>query len=179
MITTENITNEVLSFNDAWDLSEELRVKNEFRDKTDELYELGKEEDLWCDEETLQKINPVKHTFIGGCYVRELFMPAGQLVITKIHKQDNPFFIMEGSFSVLTEDGVKEIRAPYHGLTKIGTRRIMYVFEDTVFITVHSTNKDTVEDVEDQVFAKDFSDPIITEDDLNKMINKKQKLCQQ
>jgi len=173
MITAENINNEVLNFDDAWDLSEKLRVTNEFRDKTDELFEVGKKENVWYDEETLEKINPVKHTFIGGCYIRELFMPAGQLVITKIHKQDNPFFIMEGSFSVLTEDGVKEIRAPYHGLTKIGTRRIMYVLEDTVFITVHSTSNNTVVDVEDQIFAKDFSDPIITENDLNKLKTKK------
>tara|TARA_R110000772_G_scaffold267114_1_gene390481 strand:- start:220 stop:732 length:513 start_codon:yes stop_codon:yes gene_type:complete len=150
-----------------------LENKKEFRKKTDELYKEGEELDFWYDEKTLQEINPVKHTFIGGCYIRELFMPKDQLAITKIHKQENAFFIMKGSFSVLTEDGVLLIKAPYHGLTKIGTRRIMYVHEDTVFITVHSIKKTTVKKAEEQIFAEDFNDPIITEDDLNILRNKK------
>jgi len=152
---------------------EVLENKKEFRKKTDELYEEGKELDFWYDEKTLQEINPVKHTFMGGCYIRELFMPKDQLAITKIHKQENAFFIMKGSFSVLTEDGVLLIKAPYHGLTKIGTQRIMYVHEDTVFITVHSTSVNSVEEVERQIFAEDFNDPVITEEDLNILRNKK------
>ena len=124
-------------------------------------------------DKTLQEINPVKHTFMGGCYIRELFMPKDQLAVTKIHKQENVFFIMKGSFSLLTEDGVLLIEAPYHGLTKIGTQRIMYVHEDTVFITVHSTSVNSVEEVERQIFAEDFNDPVITEEDLNILRNKK------
>ena len=149
-----------------------IENKKEFRKKTDELYEEGKKLNFWYDEKTLQETNPVKHTFMGGCYIRELFMPKNQLAITKIHKQDNPFFIMKGSFSILTEDGASHIKAPYHGLTKVGTRRIMYVHEDTVFITVHSTNKTTVEEVENQIFAENFEDPIITEKDLDILKNK-------
>jgi sulfur relay (sulfurtransferase) DsrF/TusC family protein len=148
-----------------------LENKKEFRKKTKELCEEGKDFDFWYDEETLQKINPVKHTFMGGCYIRELFMPKDQLAVTKIHKQENVFFIMKGSFSLLTEDGVLLIEAPYHGLTKIGTQRIMYVHEDTVFITVHSIKKTTVKKAEEQIFAEDFSDPIITEEDLNILKN--------
>jgi len=150
-----------------------LENKKEFRKKTDELFEEGKEMGFWVEGDELEEINPLKHTFIGGCYIRELFMPKNQLVITKIHKQDNPFFIMKGSFSLLTEDGESHIKAPYHGLTKIGTRRVMYIHEDTVFITVHSIKKTTVKKAEEQIFAKDFDDPIITEEDLNILRNKK------
>ena len=150
-----------------------LENKKDFRKKTDELFEEGKEMGLWYDQETLEKVNPVKHTFMGGCYIRELFMPKDQLAITKIHKQDNPFFIMKGDFSILTENGVSRIKAPYHGLTKVGTRRIMYIHEDTVFITVHSMKKTTVKKAEEQIFAEDFNDPIITEEDLNILRNKK------
>jgi len=150
-----------------------LDNKKQFRKKTDELYEEGKELGIWVEGDELEKINPLKHTFMGGCYIRELFMAKNQLVITKIHKQDNPFFIMKGHFSILTEDGVSHIKAPYHGLTKIGTRRIMYVHEDTIFITVHSMKKTTVKKAEEQIFAEDFNDPIITEDDLSILKNKK------
>ena len=118
-----------------------MKTKKNLEKKTDELFEEGKEMGFWVEGDELEEINPLKHTFIGGCYIRELFMPKNQLVITKIHKQDNPFFIMKGSFSLLTEDGESHIKAPYHGLTKIGTRRVMYIHEDTVFITVHSIKK--------------------------------------
>tara|TARA_R110000803_G_C11821833_1_gene302087 strand:+ start:53 stop:565 length:513 start_codon:yes stop_codon:yes gene_type:complete len=148
-----------------------LENKKEFRKKTKELCEEGKEINFWYDEETLQEINPVKHTFIGGCYIRELFMPKDQLAVTKIHKQDNPFFIMKGSLSFLNEDGWLHIKAPYHGLTKVGTQRIMYIHEDTVFITVHSTDSKTIKDAESKIFAEDFNDPVITEEDLNTLKN--------
>ena len=41
------------------------------------------------------------------------------------------------------------------------------------FITVHSMRKTTVKKAEEQIFAKDFDDPIITEEDLNILRNKK------
>ena len=46
-------------------------------------------------------------------------------VFTKIHKKEHPFFLMKGKMSILTENGVKHIQAPHHGITKPGTKRII------------------------------------------------------
>jgi hypothetical protein len=101
---------------------------------------------------------PLKHTFVNGIYVREITMPKGMLLTSKIHKTEHPFFVLSGECSVLTEDKIVRIRAPYWGITKPGTKRILYMHEDTVWITVHATKLTTPEEVEEEIIAKDFSE---------------------
>ena len=36
--------------------------------------------------------NPVKHTFCKHQYVREIFNPAGEMLITKIHKVEHRLY---------------------------------------------------------------------------------------
>ena len=104
---------------------------------------------------------PLKHTFADGLYIREIFMPKGQVITTGIHKQEHPYFVLKGDVSVLTEDGVIRIKAPHQGITKPGTKRLIYIHEDTTWITVHATEKDNIEEVLEDILAKDFNDPDI------------------
>tara|TARA_R110000822_G_C15280159_1_gene490104 strand:- start:554 stop:1153 length:600 start_codon:yes stop_codon:yes gene_type:complete len=155
------------SFDEAWEIGEELRKKKEYR-----LQVVKAEEEMLQLEnvlvgDALHTYNPIEHTFAGGCYVRKIFNPADQLLVTKIHKQEHPFFLMEGSMSILTEDGVVHLNAPYHGITKPGTKRIIYTHTDCVFITVHATDKKTPEEVEEDVIAKDFNDPVLSIEEIN------------
>ena len=111
--------------------------------------------------ESFDKYNPIKSTFVGGCYIREIFMPANQIITTKIHKKDHPFFVLSGKIKIISEAGKQEITGPYHGITKAGTKRLINVIEDCIFITVHATDKLTVEDVTKEVIADDFTDPLV------------------
>jgi len=115
-------------------------------------------------DEVANKINPLKHTIVGGLYIREIFMPKGQLMTTGIHKKEHPFFVLKGDVSVLTENGVNRIKAPYNSITKPGTKRIIYIHEDTVWITVHATEKESVPEILEDIIAKDFDDPDISLD---------------
>jgi hypothetical protein len=101
---------------------------------------------------------PLVHTFSDGLYIRQLTVPARTLTVTKIHKQEHVFFLQKGTISVLTEDGVKKFTAPYQGITKVGTKRIIYHHDEVIFTTVHSTDKKTVEEVEEQVIAQNFDE---------------------
>jgi len=159
-------------FEEAWEIGEEIRKRNKFRDKIIETEQKGTTNGLWMDDKKLHEQNPVKHSFADGCYIREIFNPANELLITKIHKKEHPFFLMRGEMSVLTEDGVKHLKAPYHGITKPGTKRIIYTHSDCVFITVHATKETDVAKIEEQVIAKDFSDPLITQEDIKLLKNK-------
>jgi len=158
------------TFDEAWEVAQTLRQKKEFRERITGLQEdmisggalVGKE---------LHDLNPVKHTFAGGCYVREIFNPAGLLLMTKIHKKEHPFFLMKGKMSILTEDGIKVVEAPYSGVTQPGTKRAIYTHEDCVFITVHATEKQTPEEVEEEVIAKDFNDKEISQDEVKKLLS--------
>jgi hypothetical protein len=93
---------------------------------------------------------PLKHTFPEGMYVREIFMPAGSIVTSRIHKFDNPFFITKGRVTVISEnEGLVTYVAPYSGITKPGTRRVLFIHEDTTWTTVHlnPSNKTDHEDI--------------------------------
>ena len=141
------------TFDEAWEVAQEIRRKQEYRQKITKLHEQLEDEGGIVGEE-LHKLNPTKHTFAGGCYVREIYNPANLLLVTKIHKVDHPYFLMSGKMSILTEDGIIEIEAPHHGVTKAGTKRVIYTHEPCTFVTVHATNKTTPEEVEEEVIAK-------------------------
>jgi len=101
---------------------------------------------------------PLKHSFADGCYIREINVPRGQLVVTKIHKQAHPYFLMKGDCSVLTEEGPRRIKAPFYGITPAGTKRVVYTHEDTVWVTVHVTKEKDLEKIEEEVIAKTFDE---------------------
>ena len=142
-----------------------------YRDAVTKLEEKIKNIDSALVGEKLNKYNPLKHTFADGYYIREINTPAEQLIVTQIHKEEHPFFLMKGECSVLTEDGPKRIKAPYYDITKAGTKRIIYIHSDVTWITVHATDLKTVEEIEKKVIAKDFNDPAISIETLKKLKN--------
>tara|TARA_R100001463_G_scaffold85_1_gene407 strand:- start:5769 stop:6374 length:606 start_codon:yes stop_codon:yes gene_type:complete len=146
------------NFDEAWEIGQEIRQRREFREKISELEEAVINMEGGMTGEILHKTNPVKHTFAGGCYIREIYNPANELVITKIHKKEHPFFLMKGEMSILTEEGIKNIKAPYQGVTKPGTKRAIYTHEECIFITVHATENTTIEDVEEEVVCTKYED---------------------
>jgi hypothetical protein len=101
---------------------------------------------------------PLQHTFVDNGYVREIFLPKGMFFVTKIHKKAHPYFIMRGVVSVITENGAEQISAPFHAITQPGTKRVIYTHEDTIWITVHSTQKTNLAEIEEELIAKDFAE---------------------
>tara|TARA_Y100001938_G_C7996754_1_gene382513 strand:- start:325 stop:930 length:606 start_codon:yes stop_codon:yes gene_type:complete len=145
-------------FEEAWEIGLEIRKRKEFREKISELEEAITTADEGMTGDVLNKANPVKHTFADGCYIREIYNPPNQILITKIHKKEHPFFLMKGAMSILTEEGVQHIEAPYQGITKPGTKRVIYTHTECVFTTVHATENTTVEDVESEVVCTKYED---------------------
>jgi hypothetical protein len=82
---------------------------------------------------------PVSHTFTDNMYIREIFMPAGSLITSKIHKTEHPYTVSYGKAAVSIDNGEwLEITAPYTGITKAGTRRVLYIIEDCIWTTYHN-----------------------------------------
>jgi hypothetical protein len=78
------------------------------------------------------------HMFTDGMYIREIFMPAGSLITSKVHKTEHPYIVSYGKVAV-SIDGNEwiEITAPYTNITKPGTRRVLYILEDCIWTTFH------------------------------------------
>jgi hypothetical protein len=81
---------------------------------------------------------PLKHYFTKGLYCREIFMPKGTLLTSKIHKTQHQFNISKGKVAVSVDGGEwVTLEAPFHGITNPGTRRIIYIIEDCIWTTFH------------------------------------------
>lgn len=116
---------------------------------------------------------PLTHRFTDGLYVREIFMPAGTLITSKIHKTQHQYFVLQGKVIVWI-DGVEHlIEAPYIGVTEPNTRRVLYILEDCIWATSHpNPDNETVEQIEDRILDK-HENVLLSEVNKNKMLNVK------
>lgn len=98
---------------------------------------------------------PVDHCFTPGLYTRHCLLPAGTLLISKIHRTEHPYTVLFGRARVWTEDrGVIEVVGPAFGVTKPGTRRVILALEDTLWVTYHPTKLTDLEAIEEQLIEK-------------------------
>ena len=82
-------------------------------------------------------IEPV-HYFAKGLYAREITIPKGAVLTGKIHLFEHINIISKGDISVLTEHGVKRIKAPATIISQPGIKRVGYAHEETVWTTIHA-----------------------------------------
>ena len=145
----------------------DIKVKDTIRDKIlDFEEEMSKLPDVKFGDDAY----PLKHSFADGIYVREINVPKGELIVTKIFKQSHAMFLLKGKCSILTVEGVKKIEAPFHMITAVGTKRIIYTHEDVVWVTVHN-NSDNSKDlnlIENKVIAKTF-DQLPTQEEIKQL----------
>jgi len=99
-----------------------------------------------------------KHTFHGGMYCREVWRPAGVLVVGKVHKKEHFYMIVYGTVAITTDDGVKSITGPCLLSSMPGTKRAVYAETDTLCMTFHRTDLTTVEEAEAEMVEEDESD---------------------
>lgn len=99
-----------------------------------------------------------KHTFHGGMYCREVWRPAGVLVVGKVHKKEHFYMIVYGTVAITTDDGVKSITGPCLLSSMPGTKRAVYAETDTLCMTFHRTDSTTVEEAEAEMVEEDEAD---------------------
>jgi len=101
---------------------------------------------------------PVQHHFAPGSYAREITMPEGLVVIGKIHRHAHVNVISKGRVRVLTQDGVQEYHAPCTFVSTPGTQRLVFILEDTVWTTVHVTDKTDLAEIEQEVIVTNYAE---------------------
>ena len=99
-----------------------------------------------------------KHTFHGGMYCREVWRPAGVLVVGKVHKKEHFYMIVYGTVAITTDDGVKSVTGPCLLSSVPGTKRAVYAETDTLCMTFHRTDSTTVEEAEAEMVEEDEAD---------------------
>lgn len=104
---------------------------------------------------------PIDEKFGCATYAREIFIPAGVLIIGKIHRHQHLNFITKGSVLVGTEFGKKFLEAPATFISEIGLKRVVYAITDTIWTTVHlvaNVGEENLADIEDEIIAPAYAD---------------------
>lgn len=91
---------------------------------------------------------PPVHHFAAGLYGREIHIPAGTVVVGKMHKTQHLNILAAGEITVWTETGMKRVCAPYVMVSEPGTKRVGYAHTDTVWITVHASHETDLDKLE-------------------------------
>lgn len=84
---------------------------------------------------------PVQDHFAPHIYVREIFMPAGTFVVGKMHKTEHFNIITQGIVRLIhDDDSITEVSAGDVFTSKLGVKKVLYIVEDTRWLTVHPTD---------------------------------------
>ena len=97
----------------------------------------------------------VEHFFSLGVYARQLYIPKGVILVGKIHKFPQLNILSQGDISVLVDEEIKRIKAPFTVASPSGVKRIAYAHEDCIWITIHGTDETNLETIEKTFIAQD------------------------
>jgi hypothetical protein len=98
------------------------------------------EEKDWC---------PLKHYFAPGLYLRQIFMPAGAVVVGRVHKTEHFNILVSGSCAIVHDDFTREVlKAPMVFVSKPGVQKVLLILEDMVWMTTHPTEETDLEKIE-------------------------------
>ena len=132
-------------------LPSNLEMRNKIMDLEEAVLGIGGTTDT-------ETITPINHYHCAGNYAREMFFPAGSCVVGKIHRHEHINIISQGSCWVTTEEGTELLTAPLTFISLPHIKRAVYAVEDTVWTTVHPTDKTNLADIEDEVIAPSYRD---------------------
>ena len=115
--------------------------------------------------------------FTNGLYAREMLIAVQSagfdwvFLTSEIHNTEHMYYVGRGSLLVSTDDGPPVlVKAPYHGITKPGTRRVAIALEDTIWTTFHANPKnETVDEIRERIIEK-YKNPLITDQMKRKML---------
>jgi quercetin dioxygenase-like cupin family protein len=110
-----------------------------------------------CKEQPQVEI-PVVNFFAGGVYARQVTIPAGTVLVGKIHKHEHINVLLSGEIHVATEEGLVVLKAPHTFISPAGVKRGGYTITDTVWLTFHGTTSTDLSEIESTFIAPSYED---------------------
>lgn len=98
---------------------------------------------------------PTNHYFADGMYCRELFRPAGTLIVGKVHLKEHFYIVASGTVCVTTDQGVREVTGPEVIVSQPGTKRAVLALTDATCFTVHRTELTDLDEIERELIEPD------------------------
>ena len=101
---------------------------------------------------------PVAHYRIKGVYVRAMTIPADTVLTGKIHNFESISILAQGTIRVNNGESMQDITAPHIMIDKGGIKRAGYAVTDCTFITVHRTDQEELEAIEEELTSMTFDE---------------------
>lgn len=93
------------------------------------------------------------HWLAGGQYFRQVLIPADTLATGAVHLADHISVMVYGDMTVSTDAGMQRVSGYQAWAGRAGFKRVGYAHADTLWLTVHRTDAQTVEQAEAELFA--------------------------
>ena len=101
---------------------------------------------------------PIRHYWIPGGYAREMTIPAGVLVVGRVHKKPCFNVMTKGRLTVMTEDGIMDVVAPHFFVTGPGTQKIGLAHEEVVFTNIFVTDETDPDKILDELTVASYEE---------------------
>jgi len=96
-----------------------------------------------------------KHYFSDGMYCREVMQPKDSVVIGKVHIKPHLFMLLSGEMTIVGNGYRERVKAPYVLAADGDDKRALYAHEDSVYVTVHKTDKTNLDELEKELIKDD------------------------
>lgn len=100
------------------------------------------------------EIEPV-HRFAPGLYVRELTVPAGHVIVGKIHKHETLNVLLKGSALLACDGKAEKVTAPLTFVSAPGRQKAAIALEEMTWLNVHATTETDLEKIEQEFIEPD------------------------
>lgn len=94
----------------------------------------------------------------GGVYGRKMLIPAGVILVGKIHKHESINILLKGTIAVATETGIELLHAPHTFIAPAGVKRVGQAVTDTEWICFHGTHETNLEKIEEEFIAQSYEE---------------------
>lgn len=135
------------------------------RSKLDLLQEImeagiagGELEQTHSDATTDAGHEEAEHLVFGGLYARTLTIPAGSVVVGRIHAQDRVCIVSKGRCAFADEHGQRIVSAPFIGKFPKGSKTAVFAFEETVWTAVIATDMTDPKEIVSALSSGNFED---------------------
>ena len=102
--------------------------------------------------------NGLREHFVGGAYIRELFIPANTAIVSRLWNKDRFWIIATGDVSIMTETGTKRVRGPYTEIPVLGSKTALFTHEDTLWFAITGADANSSEEAEAELLAESYSE---------------------
>lgn len=116
----------------------------------------------------------VRHFFVDGLYVRELFIPAGVALVGYIHMQPCITIVSRGVIAISGGEAPVVLKAPHTMTCPAGSKKAGYAIQDTVYSDcyLNPDNERDIDRLEDRLTADTHEEYIAKVRDLPRLTGK-------